>query len=119
MTSETVDPTYDSAGNLRSGSHLDLMTRFEFDAVNQMTAQVIDPSLDALGLPRAGTHLDVTHSLTYDGNGRLTSLTDPKGNVTTWVYDGLGFLQTKIEPTGALGLGSRPLWGPCTGDTTR
>jgi RHS repeat-associated protein len=37
-------------------------------------------------------------SLSYDGNGNLLSLTDPRGNVTSYVYDNLDRLETRTDP---------------------
>ncbi|MFC2146739.1 hypothetical protein ACFLRT_05190, partial [Acidobacteriota bacterium] len=39
-----------------------------------------------------------TYHFTYDGNGNRASITDPKGNVTTYEYDGFDRLRKIIDP---------------------
>lgn len=42
----------------------------------------------------------LTTSYAYDNNGNLTSVTDPRGGVTTHTYDDAGFLKSIVSPLG-------------------
>lgn len=125
VTSVIVDPAFDESGTPFAGQHLDLMTRYEYEPVSGglVFREILDPSIDAEGNTRAGTHLnlttvsvyDHTGKLTgkqlpgstgaweyaYDAAGRLTQVTDPLNQITTYTYDKASRLTTvRVDPNG-------------------
>jgi YD repeat-containing protein len=81
--------SYDSMGNMLSTTIDDGIsqktTSFTYDTAGRQSSSTI----------AAGTSAAATTYFTYDSTGNRTSLTDPEGNLTTWVYN--SFNQPIIE----------------------
>jgi RHS repeat-associated protein len=60
------------------------MTRFEYNAVNQVT-KIVDP-------------INGETTFTYDGNGNLLTLTDARNKTTTWTYNNMDRVETRTDP---------------------
>ncbi len=81
---------YDDQGNLQYvtdtlGTSLgdpNHTTEYQYDLAGQMTAIILpDPDGTGIGAARPTTYY------TYDANSNLKTVTDPRGNVTTYDYD--------------------------------
>ncbi|MGW5264392.1 DNRLRE domain-containing protein [Microbispora sp. NPDC004025] len=70
----------------------------EYDRAGQRTSQK-SPSYT----PPGGTAITPVTTYAYDAAGRLTTITDPRGNVTTNSYDALDRLVRVIQPPAAGG----------------
>ncbi len=92
--SRTTTFTYDSNGQILTingpRTDVDDITTFTYDALsgNRLTMSV-DPD----GAGSAPAH--VTQYTSYDLSGRLLSMTDPNGAVTSMTYDARGRLKTR------------------------
>jgi RHS repeat-associated protein len=118
---KTTSFTYDSAGNLtsitRPGS---TTTSFTYDSAgNGLLVSMTDPRGKTTaygydGWDNLATVVDPdgnTTSYTYDAAGRLTSVVDPRGNVsganpndyrTSFTYDAAGHQLSKTDPLGSV-----------------
>ena len=72
-------------------------TLFVYDALNRVTDTGRDMNGDG-SLSRSGTNADLVTSSTYNAVNSKMSVTDPNGNKTTMVYDGIQRLVYKEEP---------------------
>ncbi|KQV89386.1 DUF6531 domain-containing protein [Pelomonas sp. Root1237] len=74
-------------------------TSYSFDAANRVLIQTVDPLVNGVGL-----NLQTRYE--YDGQGRKLKITDPRGTVTTQVYNARGELADVIvdDVTGGLKL---------------
>jgi RHS repeat-associated protein len=79
---------YDNNGNLISET--DQAGRTCHYSYLTTPAHYLNQLLDANGNPIATT--------AYTGDGRLSTYTDALGNITTFIYDTVNNIQTKIEP---------------------
>lgn len=82
--------TYDAIGNLASvqdEKHLAANTTYVYDAANRLTAVT-----QTLGGGTAITRY------AYDPHGNLVAVTDPNGNVTTYVFDDFGQMIQQTSP---------------------
>jgi RHS repeat-associated protein len=61
-----------------------------FDALDRLRREVADSG--------GGGHLNLTTIYDYDGLGRLTTVVNPKGDVTWYTYDALGKTRYKNQP---------------------
>lgn len=115
----TTTNTYDASGNLRTVTGpgpTSPVTTFTVDATGQVTAasdprgKVTSFAYDAQGNRVTATSpLGERTTIAYDGAGRMTSLVEPRGNVTganpaqyttTFTYDAAGHLLTSADPLG-------------------
>jgi RHS repeat-associated protein len=88
---------YDLVGNKTSETNLaGLTTRFEYDGLYRVKAKIL-PETMAAGFTPAGP---LTERYGYDKVGNRTSVTDPNGHVTSFLYDNLN---RPIRTTNALG----------------
>ncbi|RZL68319.1 MAG: RHS repeat protein, partial [Rhodococcus sp. (in: high G+C Gram-positive bacteria)] len=74
-------------------------TSYSFDAGNRVLTQTVDPLVNGVGL-----NLQTRYE--YDGQGRKLKITDPRGTVTTQVFNAKGELSDVIvdDVTGGLKL---------------
>ncbi|WP_457447671.1 hypothetical protein [Roseateles sp. P5_E4] len=74
-------------------------TSYSFDAANRVLTQTVDPLVNGVGL-----NLQTRYE--YDGQGRKLKITDPRGTVTTQVFNAKGELADVIvdDVTGGLKL---------------
>ena len=79
---------YDNNGNLISVT--DQAGRKTQYTYLTTPAHYLNTLVDANGNPIAKT--------AFDGSGRLSTFTDALGNITTFLYDPVNFIQTKVEP---------------------
>ena len=89
----TTTFTYDSNGNVLTidgpRTDIDDTTTFTYDVSGNRASMSVDP--DGAGSVPA----QVTNYTSYDNSGRLLSMTDPNGVVTTQTYDARGRLITR------------------------
>ncbi len=84
-------PTSACTAQTEGSSGPDRISRYSYDAaghVTQVTAGY-------------GTSSAATESTSFTANGKVGSVTDANGNVTTYAYDGLDRLQTTTYPGGS------------------
>lgn len=109
---ETINFSYDAAGNRLSMDDSTGTTSYEYDDLYRLT-QVTHPSpagnqpsivgysYDAKGNRTALTYPDGTQiAYTYDAADRLTQIADWSGGLTRFSYDGAGQLVQKVLPNG-------------------
>jgi YD repeat-containing protein len=70
------------------------VTRFEYDALDRRVAEIVD---DPDG---AGLLLGAATYFSYDFAGQLTSVRDPRNQVTQFGYDGLGRQTSVVDALG-------------------
>jgi RHS repeat-associated protein len=86
---------YDSFGDQTQSADPDgNLTTTGYDNDGRV-ASVTQPSYTP---PGSSTPVTAITSYTYDGNGNLSSVTDPLGNVTSYAYDALGDLVSETDP---------------------
>ena len=89
----TTTFTYDSNGNVLTidGPRTDIndIATFTYDSSGNRATMSVDP--DGAGSAPA----QITNFTSYDNRGRLLSMTDPNGVVTTQSYDARGRLQSR------------------------
>ena len=87
-----INYTYNAAGELaRVTDQAGRYTSFSyFTTLAHYLNQILDP---------AGNPLAITN---YDGNGRLSTLSDALGNITTFVYDESNRTETETDPLGGV-----------------
>lgn len=86
----TVTNAYDPGGNLASvkdENHTDPNTLYSYDSADQLT--LVKQKLNA-GFVQTGYG--------YDRDGNLASVTDPNGNVTTYLFDDFGQMLRQTSP---------------------
>jgi RHS repeat-associated protein len=101
---KTVDPllntklfTYDAAGNLITAvNERGYATHYEYDPVNRATKTTEPASVE--GAQRITSYTYGQHGQ----HGKVATMTDPLGNVTSYSYDPLGRITTVTDP--ALGV---------------
>ena len=107
QTAETTaqqDPTQLAAA---TGGAIAAFTAVDADANGQNGGAVYAAISGGNTFDSAGRVTTVTDanggvtSFTYDSSGNLTSLTDPDGNTTTWTYNGQDQLIQETNPLGA------------------
>lgn len=86
---------YDGGSPINDGSAT--TTKYSFDAANRVLTQTVDPLVDGVGL-----NLQTRYE--YDGQGRKLKITDPRGTVTTQVFNAKGELKDVIVDDVAGGL---------------
>jgi RHS repeat-associated protein len=86
---DTVNYTYDAMGNLLTVADSDSSLTFIYDALNRLT----ETRTGATAVQPAST---VRYS--YNANGKRSTMTDPKGGVTTYAYDALSRLTSVSDP---------------------
>jgi len=95
--SKTIAYAYDGGGLLASVKderHIDPNTIYTYDALGRLWT--VTQKMPLASKPDVGT------TYGYDVHDSLTSLTDPNGNVTTWVWDDFRRLRSQTSPmTGA------------------
>jgi len=106
----TVTRGYGSSG-------INLVTRFEYDLMRRETARIVErdanttirneTTYDEMGrilttVEDAGSsRLNLTTTRTYDEHGRLKTLTNPRGKVTTFDYDNRNrLIRQTVDPSG-------------------
>ena len=82
---------YNSATDLASVTTLLGTTTYAHDNLGRQTS-VTEPDPDG-----AGSLTAPVTAFAYNALGAMTSLTDPMGNVTSWVHDGLGRVTTETN----------------------
>ncbi len=94
----TTTFTYDSNGNVLTingpRTDIDDITTFTYDTSGNRASMSVDP--DGAGSAPA----QVTNYTSYDNSGRLLSMTDPNGVVTTMDYDPRGRLESRTVASG-------------------
>jgi RHS repeat-associated protein len=91
--STTIAYTYDGSGHqltVKDERHSSPNTTNTYDAAGRLSKVT-----QALSTATGGT---ITTQYGYDINGNLTSVTDPNGNVTSYVYDDFGQLISQVSP---------------------
>lgn len=89
----TIAYSYDPSSNLASvkdENHATANTSYAYDPANRLTG--VTQTLSTAPGGQIATHY------TYDVQGNLTAVTDPNGNVTTYVYDDFGRMLTQVSP---------------------
>lgn len=90
---------YDSRGNVvRSTDARGIVSQFEYDGLSRLTRSGRDMNGDGLALEPA----DIVTTSSWDSNSRLTSRSDPNGNLTRFVYDSLNRLTQTISADGTV-----------------
>jgi YD repeat-containing protein len=79
-------------------------TSYSFDAANRVLIQTVDPLVNGVGL-------NLQTSYAYDGQGRKLKITDPRGTVTTQVFNAKGELTDVIVDDVDGGLKLRTSYG--------
>ena len=98
--------SYDAAGNLCSVTNpLGDTQYFEWDASGRLSTVV-----DAMGARWGLSYEEAAQNATPTSEQRLTALTDPEGNITTFEYSA-GHLSTVIDPMGNRTSVERDTWG--------
>ena len=91
--SKTIAYAYDGGGLLASVKderHIDPNTIYTYDALGRLWT--VTQKMPLASRP------DVSTTYGYDVHDSLTSLTDPNGNVTTWVWDDFRRLRSQTSP---------------------
>jgi len=86
VTDNDYDPLNRLTQTIQNVGGLDVTTRFQYDARDNLTA-VIDPK-------------NLTTGYTYNGLGDLTLLSSPDTGVTSYTYDNAGNRQTQTDARG-------------------
>ena len=94
MSTPTVTITYNARGQVETyEDESGVLTKFTYDATfENMTSKVVDYS------PGMG-HLNLTTSYGYDSVGNVNSVTDARGNATTFVFDNERRKTQKTDPS--------------------
>ena len=88
--------TYDLNGNRRferirredyvsPGTYIQIETEFEYDELNRLTRTTLPPVFD----PESNADVNATILRSWDKNSNLTRVTNPRGMVTDYEYDGI------------------------------
>jgi RHS repeat-associated protein len=89
----SVGYTYESGGavaTVRDENHTTANTRYSYDAALRLSS--VSQTLSTA----PGGNITTTYS--YDLSGNLTGVTDPNGNITTYVYDDFGRMLSQTSP---------------------
>ncbi len=93
----TESLAYDSRGNVvRSTDARGIVSQFAYDGLSRLTRFGRDMNNNGSTLDP----VDIVTTQTWDANSRLTSQTDPNGNVTSYAYDSLDRLTQTIAADG-------------------